>query len=214
MRIRRIKKLLLQKERTLLSLYFLVLVASAATATTSTLKLPSLAADIRLGVGVGYTRSSAKVLDGLTSVLRAAEEDSITASRSDESELIKGNDLTASLEDASASSLSNAQGADPELGEIKETDIVSDSSHKDSNLVLLALHELSQLGQRQRGPIDLGHKEALEHHLVEVRLGTADHEAVQLQKQRTKGTKMSDGLNIEVHNQVLAISCQFPAATI
>ena len=44
----------------------------------------------------------------------------------------------------------------------------------------LALHELGQLGERQRRPVDLGHKQTLQHDLVEVAVGTAHQEAVQL----------------------------------
>jgi hypothetical protein len=45
----------------------------------------------------------------------------------------------------------------------------------------LAAHELCQLGQGQGRPVDLGHKQALQHHLVEVAVRAPDQEAVQLQ---------------------------------
>jgi hypothetical protein len=46
----------------------LLLVSTAASATTSTLELPTLGADIGLSVAVGNTRSRAKVLDSLTGI--------------------------------------------------------------------------------------------------------------------------------------------------
>ena len=45
----------------------------------------------------------------------------------------------------------------------------------------LALHELGELGERERRAVRLGHEQALEHRLVEVALGAAHQEAVQLQ---------------------------------
>lgn len=50
-----------------------------------------------------------------------------------------------------------------------------------TNANYLAGHELSKLGQRQRRPVDLGHKEPLQHDLVEVAVCTPDKEAVELQ---------------------------------
>jgi hypothetical protein len=52
-----------------------------------------------------------------------------------------------------------------------------DSYYKQAHL---ALHELYELGEGERRAVDLGHKEALKHHPVERRIGTASKEAVQL----------------------------------
>lgn len=48
----------------------------------------------------------------------------------------------------------------------------------------LATHEPAQLGQGQRGPVCLGHKQTLQHNLIEVAVCAPDQEAVELQGKR------------------------------
>lgn len=86
--------------------------------TTSTLKLPSLARNVRLLVLV---RAETEVLDCLASVLGAAQEDGVRAGRSTHGELVEGEALAAGFLDAGAGCAGEAQGGDGELGDFKET---------------------------------------------------------------------------------------------
>jgi hypothetical protein len=98
-------------------------------ASTSTLELAALALDVGLLVGVG---TKAEVLDGLTGVLGATEEDGVGSSREAGSDLIDGEGLTTGLQDARAGSGGEAESRNGELGELEETVVVSDGA----NLVL------------------------------------------------------------------------------
>lgn len=60
-----------------------------------------------------------------------------------------------------------------------------------ASVVYLAGHELGKLGQRQRRPVDLGHKQPLQHNLVEVAVCTPHQEAVELQEERRVRTSMA-----------------------
>ena len=66
--------------------------ATGSATTTGLLELATLALDIGLGVSA---RAHTKVLDGLTGVLLATEQDGVGTSGGTKCELIKGNDLTA-----------------------------------------------------------------------------------------------------------------------
>lgn len=126
------------------------------------------------------------MLDGLTGVLGAAEEHGVSAGGCAECQLIEGDNLTASLQDASASGFSHTQRADAELGDLKQADIVSDAAHQYCGLILLALHEVYQLGEGERRAVNLRHKQSLQNNLVEVAVCAAHKEAVKLQEEREK----------------------------
>jgi hypothetical protein len=100
-------------------------------ATTSALELAALGLDVGLLVGVG---TEAEVLDGLTGVLGSTEEEGVGSSGEAGSDLIDGEALAAGLLNARTGRRSEAHRGDGELGELKETVVVSDGS----DLVLLA----------------------------------------------------------------------------
>lgn len=133
----------------------LCLVTTRATATTSLFKLAAFAADIRLGAGVGHTRSTSKVLDRLTRVLRSTEEDSVGSSRLGQGKLIKSDDFTACFENAGAGSLGDTEGTDAHLRDLHETDIISDATDKDCGLSVFTLHEVNELGEGKRRTVCL-----------------------------------------------------------
>jgi len=153
--------------------------ATRRTTSTSALELASLASDVGLDVAAGGS-GVAKVLDGLASVLGAAEENGVGSLGSKQGELVKGQALTASSSDPGTGSVREAEGADPELGGGDETRIVGDSSDKNGDLVLLALHVAHNAGNAHRGPVDARHEQTLQHHAVERAGGTAIQEPVNL----------------------------------
>ena len=94
-------------------------------AATGALELAALGLNVGLLVGVG---TEAKVLDGLTRVLGAAEEDGVGTSGETGSNLVDGESLTAGLLNAGAGRGSEAQGSDRELGELEEAVVVGDGA--------------------------------------------------------------------------------------
>lgn len=121
------------------------------------------------------------MLHRFTRVLRPTEKDGVGSSGGGEGKLIKGDDFTTGFQDASTGGFCDAQSANAELGDIVETDIVGDGAHDDGGLAFLALHEVCELGEGERRSVDLGHEEASENDLVEIAVGAANQEAVELQ---------------------------------
>ncbi len=155
----------------------LSLEAAGGTTTTGLLELATLALDIGLGVLAG---THAEMLDGLTGVLLAAEQDGVGTGGGTKSKLVKGDDLTAGLQDAGLGGLGDAQAGDRQLGDLEETVVVSDGSDNDSGLAILAGHVAGNTGDRHGGTVDARHKKTLQDDLVEGRVRAASEESVQL----------------------------------
>ena len=155
----------------------LSLEAAGGTTTTSLLELATLALDIGLGVLAG---THTEMLDGLTGVLLTAEQDSVGTGGGTEGELIKSDDLTASLQDAGLGGLGDAQAGKGELGDLEETVVIGDGANDNSGLAILTGHVTGNTGDRHRGAVDAGHKETLQDDLVEGRVRAAGEESVEL----------------------------------
>lgn len=123
------------------------------------------------------------MLDGLTGVLATTDKKGVGASGGAEGELIKGQALTTSLDDAGTGSLGEAEGADGELGDLKETLVISDGANQDEDLTLVTLSKPSKARDGKRRAVDAGLEKTLQDKLVELSLGTAGKEAVKLDKQ-------------------------------
>lgn len=127
--------------------------------------------------------AKAEVLDGLTGVLGAAEEDHVRAGRGAHGELVEGEALAASLLDAGTSGVGEAQSADGHLWHLIETVVIGDRANHSANLALVSLargwvvRHGADLGQRDRGTVDLRHAQTAEDGLVELRVRTAGQEA-------------------------------------
>jgi hypothetical protein len=128
--------------------------------------------------------TEAEVLDGLAAVLGATEDQGVAASGGTESELIEGDGLTTGSDDASTGGGSEAESGDGGLREGQESVVVGDGANNDDDALLLLLADVADdAGQRHGRTVDLGHEQALEHDLVEGRLGTAGQEAVKLDQE-------------------------------
>ena len=107
----------------------------------------------------------AEVLDGLPCVPLAAEQDGVGAGRCPDRELVKGQDLASSLEDALLGGDREAEGGNGELGDLEQTDIVGDGADDDDDLgvtlgcVLGLLHDA---GKGNGRAVDLGEEETVE----------------------------------------------------
>ena len=105
-------------------------------ASTGTLELASLALNVGLLI---FVRSHAEVLDGLTGVLGTTEEESVGAGGEAGGDLVHGEDLTASLLNASTGRSSDTKSGDGELGELQQTVVVSDGADDNDGLALVLL---------------------------------------------------------------------------
>lgn len=122
-------------------------------------------------VGVG---TEAEMLDSLTGVLGATEEQGVGAGRGAQSKLVEGEGLTTGLLNASTGSSGEAEGGNRQLGDGQETVVISDGADHDHGLALLGVvHVRSDAGERDRGAVDAGHEQATQNSLVEVGLRAA-----------------------------------------
>lgn len=122
-------------------------------------------------------RAKAEVLDRLPSVLRSPNEKSVTSSRRPQRKLVESQSLASDCLDPGASGGCEPQGSDGELGNRKKTVVVSDGTDNDNGFVVVVGRVwvgtvLDDAGDRDRGPVDLRHKETAEDSLVEGTVGT------------------------------------------
>lgn len=68
------------------------------------------------------------MLEGLTGVLGSTEKEGVGSSGEAGSDLIDGEGLTTSLQDARAGRGGEAESRDGDLGELEQTDVVSDGA--------------------------------------------------------------------------------------
>lgn len=116
----------------------------------------------------------AEVLEGLTGVLGTAEDQGVATGRSAESELVEGNGLTTSGDDAGTGGSGEAESSNGNLGEGKETVVVGDGADNNDGALLTLLVDVGDdTRERDGGAVDLGHEEASENNLVEGSVGTA-----------------------------------------
>lgn len=118
-------------------------------------------------------RAKAKVLDSLTSVLRATENESVATRGRTESKLVEGNGLTTGGDDAGTGRGGESQSSNGELGEGQEAVIIRHSANDDDGPLLLLRDVGDDARQRNRGAVDLGHEKASEDNLVKGSIGTA-----------------------------------------
>lgn len=131
----------------------------------------------------------------LASVALALDQDGVVAGRSEQGQLVEGDDLAASLCDTLASLLGDTEGTDAQFRDLEQTQIIGDGSHDDGNVAFGGLTVLQQADdalQRDHRAIDFAHKQTLQDDLVELLVCTAVQEAVQLKE--IKKTLISTGL--------------------
>ena len=112
----------------------------------------------------------AEVLDGLPSVALAPEQDGVGTSGRTERELIEGQDLTASLEDALLGGLGEAESGDGQLRDLEQTDIIGDGANNDNGLAVAvggARGLLEDAGDGDRRAVDLREEQTVEDRLIE-----------------------------------------------
>lgn len=156
-------------------------------------------------MGVG---SETEMLDCLTGVLGATDEDGVGSSGETGSDLVDGESLTTSSQDAGAGRGGEAESRNGELGKLEETVVVSDGADNDDGLALVRLGRLlvgsscDDAGQADGRAVDLGHHEASQNRLVEGGIGTASQELVQANQQLDVGVGRLRDLAVPVSNMM------------
>lgn len=128
-------------------------------------------------------RAVTEVLNCLTHVLATAQQHGVRALWRAQRQLIQGQNFTTCLDNASTSSLGEAQRGNLQRGHLEQTRVVSDSAHDNCSLILLSLDVSGQSGNGDRRVVDAGHAQALGNDLRELGVGTTTNEAAQA-KQR------------------------------
>ena len=124
----------------------------------------------------------AEVLDGLPGVPLAPEQDSVGASGRTDGELVQGDGLTTSLEDALLGGLGEAESGNGQLGDLDQTNIVGNSSNDNDSLGVAVGGVRSLLeyaGEGNGRAVDLGEEKAVEDGLLQSRVKyrkTSKHE--------------------------------------
>jgi hypothetical protein len=175
----------------------LVPVSLAVPPSSRSLELPSLALDVRLGLGVGNT-SGSEVLDGLTTILRTTKEESVGTSGSTESELVKGENTTTSLHNTSTSCGRHLQRGDGEGRDLEQTRIIRHCTNDNDDLVLLPLGVTNDAGEGDDRPVDLGLEQTLQHDTVEGAISPPGQEAIELDQETEVGVVRLWGVTVRV----------------
>lgn len=119
-------------------------------------------------------RAKAEVLDGLTAVLGATENEGVATGRSAKSKLIESDSLTTSGNDAGTGGGSESKSGHGHLGASEQAVVVSDGANDDNGALLAFLVDVrDDAGQGNGRAVDLGHEEASKNDLVERGIGTA-----------------------------------------
>ena len=153
--------------------------ATAGTTTTSSLELATLRAHERLRLAARSTGVT-EVLVRLASSAATLKQNRVRSRRGTQSQLVERDALTASLQDASASSLREVQSAHLQSRNLHQTDIVRNGAHHHGNLILLALHVSGQSSETHRRTVDSAHIQTVQNDLGELRTRATSHETVQL----------------------------------
>lgn len=124
-----------------------------------------------------FVRAKPEVLNRLPSILGPSDEECVAPSRRPQGKLIKSQSLASGCLDPGASSGSESQSGDGKLRDREETVIISDGADNDDSLIVVVGRVwvstiLDDTGDRDRGPVDLGHEETAENSLIEGAVGT------------------------------------------
>lgn len=162
---------------------------TAGTTTTRSLELATLRTHERLRLAARSTGVT-EVLVRLASSATTLEQNRVRSRGGAQSQLVERDALTASLQDASASSLREVQSAHLQSRNLHQTDIVRNGAHHHGDLILLALHVSGQSSETHRRTVDSAHIQTTENDLGELRTRATSHETVQLHHQPfTRTTK-------------------------
>lgn len=139
----------------------------------------SLVADVRSG----SVLDGSEVLERGTGSAASTDKEGVGSLGVLKSELIEGHAASSGLQNTSASGLGETKRADFHLRALNESDVVSDGTYKNSDLISLSLQKLSDAREGHRRAVVLTHVQTLKHDLVELGVRSASEKAVELHEQ-------------------------------
>ena len=104
----------------------------------------------------------------------------------EENKLVKSEALATCFHDSGSGGLGEPECGHGQLGDVEETDIVSDGSNDDSDSVLLLAEVLHESGDRDRGSVHSRGHESSHDGLSEDGVGSSREESEQLRELRTR----------------------------
>lgn len=119
----------------------------------------------------------------------ALQQQGSLASWRAQGQLIESDHFAASFQDAGASLLGDAEGAQLQLWHLQQTHIIGDCTDNDDSFLCLAagLQETGNLLQRNWWQIGAAHKQTLQNDFVELLVRATVQETVQLQETKEIG---------------------------
>lgn len=99
--------------------------------------------------------AEAKVLESLTGVLGATDQQGVAAGGGTQSQLVEGQGLATGGDDAAAGGSGESQSGDGHLGDLEKTVVIRDGADDDDGLVLLVADLALDAGQGNGGSVDL-----------------------------------------------------------
>jgi len=164
---------------------FLDLEAAALSASTSSLELAALGANVGTRAGVGLAGSLAEVTVGRTGSAASLHQDGVLSLGGLEGQLIEGENLSAGFEDAFAGARGDVHGAQRQLRNLVETKIVSDGANDDGGLAIAAwlLHHAGDASDGHGWSVHAAHIKTFQDDLVELGVGSAGQETVELDQE-------------------------------
>jgi hypothetical protein len=116
----------------------------------------------------------AEVLDGLTRVLGATEEERVGTSRLLLRQLVQRQGLATGSLDAGAGGRGETEGRHSDLGDLEESVVVRNGADYDDRLVVAGILDVGgDAREGDRGAVYAAHKQSAEDDLVEGRVGAA-----------------------------------------
>lgn len=123
------------------------------------------------------------MLESLTGIFGAAQQQRVGSSRFLERQLVKSKRLAASSSNTGGGRFGEAKGCNFDLGDVQEAVIIRYGADNDHCFLLAAILEVGgNAGERHWRAVDTGHKQAAKYDFVERGIGTASEEAVELHK--------------------------------
>lgn len=117
--------------------------------------------------------TEAEVLDGLTAVLGATEDQGVATSGGTKSKLVQSDSFATSGHNAGTGGGGEAESRNSNLGAGEKTVVVSNGADDDDGALLALLVDVGNDARQGNGrTVDLGHEESAEDNLVEGRVGT------------------------------------------
>lgn len=119
-------------------------------------------------------RTETKVLDSLSGVSWASDDDGVLTLGGSHGQLVQGDGFTSVLNDSGSGRAGESQGGNGGLGEVQQSDVIGNGTNNNHGLVsstLLAQHTADSVKRHWRS-VDLGQEQRLQDDLVKWSIGT------------------------------------------